>query len=82
MQFGGDKYTVYPRLNAPGGRSILQKICKKTSYYFVNFWLEKNNWGGPEGGRLIEGGGVKSGVNGSYIYLVHWDHELYVVYIH
>jgi len=49
----------------PPGRYILEKFCKKTSYYFVNFCLEKiiKNW---EGVFIRGGGGVKSRVYGVY----------------
>ena len=62
-----EENTVYFCLNTPRGRYISQKICKKTSYYFVNFCLEKNNFWGQkgDGGRLLEEG-VKSGVYVKY----------------
>jgi len=45
-----------PLFKCPWGHYILQKICKKTSYYFVNFCLEKNNfWDLKGGGRILEG---------------------------
>ena len=47
-----------PMFKRPPGLYILQKICKKTSYYFVNFCLKKNNLGAWRGGAFIRGGGA------------------------
>jgi len=34
----------------PGALHFAKNLQKDFSYYFVNFCLEKNNFGGPEGG--------------------------------
>ena len=52
---------------SPGALHFAKNLQKDFSYYFVNFCLEKK-LGGLKGGAFIKGGGgIKTGVYGTYI---------------
>ena len=59
-------YRIPPFKRPWGALHFAKKICKKTSYYFINFCLEKINFGAWRG-ALIRGGGLNQG------YTVHID---------
>jgi len=57
------KFTVYPRLKAPGALHFAKNLQKDFIYYFVNFVI------------LLEWG-VKSGVYGNIFYLLNKIYSL------